>query len=62
MEGGGGMRGFSAEDIAKERGKLRCEPMEGAEGIDKAGARRKMASLGVEIDEMSETQKEYLGI
>ena len=56
------IQALSAEYLAKNKGKLPCEPMKVPEEIDKAVARRKLASLGVEIDEMSETQKEYLGI
>ena len=39
-----------------------CAPLKVPEEIDKAVARRKLASMGVEIDEMNDVQREYLGI
>ena len=56
------IQALSAEYLAKNRGSLPCAPLKVPEEIDKAVARRKLRSMGVETDEMSETQKEYLGI
>ena len=56
------IQALSAEYLARHRGELKAVPIKVPAEIDDAVARRKLASLGVEIDEMSETQKEYLGI
>ncbi len=56
------IQALSAEYLAKKRGSLPCAPLKVPEEIDKAVARRKLRSMNVETDEMSETQKEYLGI
>ena len=56
------IQALSAEYLAKNRGSLPCAPLKVPEEIDKAVARRKLASMNVEIDDMSEAQKEYLGI
>ena len=56
------IQALSAEYLAKNKGSLPCEPLKVPEEIDKAVARRKLKSMSVEIDEMSEVQKEYLGI
>ena len=56
------IQALSAEYLAKNRGSLPCAPLKVPEEIDKAVARRKLASMGVEIDEMNDVQREYLGI
>ena len=56
------IQALSAEYLAKNRGSLPCAPLKVPEEIDKAVARRKLASMNVEIDDMREAQKEYLGI
>lgn len=56
------IQALSAEYLAKNRGSLPCAPLKVPEEIDKAVARRKLASMDVEIDEMTEAQREYLGI
>lgn len=56
------IQALSAEYLAKNRGSLPCVPLKVPEEIDKAVARRKLASMGVEIDEMNDVQREYLGI
>ena len=56
------IQALSAEYLAKHRDSLSCEPMRVPREIDDAVARRKLRSLGVEIDELSEGQRDYLGI
>ena len=56
------IQALSAEYLAKNRGSLPCAPLKVPEEIDKAVARRKLASMCVEIDEMNDVQMEYLGI
>lgn len=56
------IQALSAEYLARHRGGLRCEPIRVPAEIDGAVARRKLASLGVEIDGMSEAQREYMGV
>ncbi|HIT29670.1 MAG TPA: adenosylhomocysteinase, partial [Candidatus Scatomorpha stercoravium] len=56
------IQALSAEYLAKNRGSLGCEPLRVPREIDGAVARRKLRSLGVEIDELSEGQRDYLGI
>ena len=53
---------LSAEYLAKHAGELGREPMRVPREIDDAVARRKLRSLGVEIDALSPEQKDYLGI
>ena len=48
--------------VAKNAGKLPCAPLTVPREIDEAVARRKLASLGVEIDTMTTEQKDYMGI
>lgn len=56
------IQALSAEYLAKNAGKLPCAPFTVPREIDEAVARRKLASLGVEIDSMTEAQKDYMGI
>ena len=44
------------------RDRLKCEPMRVPREIDDAVARRKLASMNVEIDDLSMDQRDYLGI
>ena len=56
------IQALSAEYLAKNAGKLPCAPLTVPREIDEAVARRKLASLGVEIDTMTTEQKDYMGI
>ena len=56
------IQALSAEYLVKNRGKLPAEPLRVPASIDAAVARRKLRSLGMEIDVLNETQKEYLGV
>ena len=56
------IQALSAEYLAKHAGALDCGPMSVPREIDEAVARRKLASLGVEIDTMTTEQKDYMGI
>lgn len=56
------IQALSAEYLAKNAGKLPCAPLTVPREIDEAVARRKLASLGVEIDSMTTEQKDYMGI
>ena len=56
------VQALSAEYLAKNAGKLPCAPLAVPREIDAAVARRKLASMGVEIDTMTEAQKDYMGI
>ncbi len=56
------IQALSAEYLAKHAGALDCAPMSVPREIDEAVARRKLASLGVEIDAMTTEQKDYMGI
>ena len=56
------IQALSAEYLAKTAGKLPCAPLTVPREIDEAVARRKLASLGVEIDTMTTEQKDYMGI
>lgn len=56
------IQALSAEHLAKNAGKLPCAPLTVPREIDEAVARRKLASLGVEIDTMTTEQKDYMGI
>ena len=54
------IQALSAEYLARHRDELGREPMRVPREIDGAVARRKLMSLGVEIDELSGEQKDYL--
>ena len=56
------IQALSAEYLAKNAGKLPCAPLTVPREIEEAVARRKLASLGVEIDTMTTEQKDYMGI
>ena len=56
------IQALSAEYLAKNAGKLPCAPLTVPREVDEAVARRKLASLGVEIDTMTTEQKDYMGI
>lgn len=56
------IQALSAEYLARHAGKLKCEPMRVPREIDDAVARRKLASMGIEIDVLSTEQRDYLGI
>lgn len=56
------IQALSAEYLAKHAGTLERAPMSVPREIDDAVARRKLASLGVEIDSMTREQKDYMGI
>ena len=56
------IQALSAEYLAKHRGGLKAEPVKVPKEIDSAVARRKLTSLGVAIDGMTEVQKEYMGV
>ena len=56
------IQALSAEYLARHRGALPVEPIRVPREIDDAVARRKLASLNVEIDGMTDVQKEYMGV
>ena len=56
------IQALSAEYLARHRGELKAVPIKVPAEIDDAVARRKLASLGVEIDGMTAVQKEYMGV
>ena len=56
------IQALSAEYLARHKGELRREPMRVPREIDEAVARRKLRSLGVEIDALSAEQRDYLGV
>jgi len=56
------IQALSAEYLVKNRGKLPAEPLRVPASIDADVAQRKLRSLGLEIDALSESQKEYLGV
>ena len=56
------VQALSAEYLARHRGALPVEPIRVPREIDDAVARRKLASLNVEIDGMTDVQKEYMGV
>jgi adenosylhomocysteinase len=56
------IQALSAEYLVRNRGKLPAEPLPVPASIDHDVAERKLASLGLEIDALSENQKEYLGV
>ena len=56
------IQALSAEYLARNKGALGCEPMRVPREIDDAVARRKLKSLGVEIDSLSAGQRDYLGV
>ena len=56
------IQALSAEYLAKNRGTLPCEPIPVPREMDEAVARRKLATMGLAIDSMSELQKDYLGV
>ena len=56
------IQAMSAEYLAKMRGRLDNTVIPVPREIDEAVARRKLAAMGVSIDTLDETQREYLGI
>lgn len=56
------IQALSAEYLVRNRGTLPAEPLRVPASIDNDVAVRKLASLGLEIDALSEDQKEYLGV
>ena len=56
------IQALSAEHLAMNRGKLPCEPIPVPREMDDAVARRKLHTMGLAIDSMSELQKDYLGV
>lgn len=56
------IQALSAEYLVKNRGRLTAAAHRVPRDIDDAVARRKLASLGAEIDCLSRTQEEYIGV
>ena len=56
------IQALSAEYLVKNRGRLTAAAHGVPRDIDDAVARRKLASLGAEIDCLSRTQEEYIGV
>jgi adenosylhomocysteinase len=56
------IQALSAEYLAKNRGRLPVDVIPVPREIDDAVARRKLAAMGVEIDELSKEQRDYLGL
>ena len=56
------IQALCAAYLAENRGKLAPGVVPVPREIDLAVARRKLETLGVHIDELTETQREYLGL
>jgi adenosylhomocysteinase len=56
------IQALSAEYLAKNQGRLPADLIPVPREIDDAVARRKLAAMGVKIDELSQEQRDYLGL
>lgn len=56
------IQALSAEYLAKNRGRLPVDVIPVPREIDEAVARLKLAAMGVEIDKLSQEQRDYLGL
>ena len=56
------IQALSCEYLAKNRGRLSPGVIPVPRELDEAVAYRKLRAMGVEIDALSEEQKEYLGV
>ncbi len=56
------IQALSAEYLVRNKGMLPAKPLPVPASIDRDVAERKLRALGVTIDRMSETQRDYLGI
>ncbi|MEG1632673.1 MAG: adenosylhomocysteinase [Oscillospiraceae bacterium] len=56
------IQALSAEYLVKNRGLLPAQPLPVPPSIDGDVARRKLRAIGVGIDELSDVQKEYVGV
>ena len=55
------IQALSAQFLANNKGKLSADVVAVPKDIDEAVARRKLKAMGVEIDNLSRTQADYLG-
>ena len=56
------IQALSAEYLVRNRGRLPADTVPVPREIDEAVAERKLRAMGIEIDRLTEVQKEYLGI